>query len=102
MYVMAYTTCASRKEAARIAEAIVREKLVACVNYFPVESVYRWCGKLEKTREYVLLCKTMKKNLRTLEKRIKDLHSYECPAFIVYPSSYGSKEYLSWIKDSTR
>lgn len=102
MYVMAYTTCANKKEAGKLARILVKEKLVACVNYFPVKSVYIWRGKLEEADEYVLLCKTTKKNIKKLEVRIKELHSYDCPAFIVYPASYGSKEYLSWIKDSIR
>jgi len=101
MYVMIYTTCTSRKEAGKIAKSLVKEKIVACVNYFPVDSVYSWKGKIENSKEYVLLCKTVKSNVKKAEKRINELHSYDCPAFIVYPAVYGSKDYLSWIKDNT-
>ncbi|MCX6695482.1 MAG: divalent-cation tolerance protein CutA [Candidatus Altiarchaeota archaeon] len=102
MHVMLYTTCGSRAEARKIAEALVSERIVACVNYFPAHSVYSWNGKTEKSREYVLLCKTVSRNASKAEKRIKQLHSYECPAFAVYPIASGSKKYLSWISQNTR
>jgi periplasmic divalent cation tolerance protein len=101
MYVMVYTTCESKSEAEKIAKVLVKERLTACVNYFPVRSIYSWKGVVEKAGEYVLLCKTQKKNIQRMERRIKELHSYECPAFIAYPMSYGSKDYLRWIKENT-
>jgi periplasmic divalent cation tolerance protein len=95
-------TCATLKEARRIARAVVAKRLAACVNLFasPVESFYIWNRKLEKAREFLLVMKTAKKRLVALEKEVKRLHSYEVPEFIVLPVVAGSREYLSWLQES--
>ena len=92
-------TCGSIGEARKIARTILEKRLAACVNIgtAPVESVYRWKGKLEKSREHLLIIKTSAKALRALEREVLRLHSYETPEFIVLPVSSGSSAYLSWI-----
>ncbi|HET8924944.1 MAG TPA: divalent-cation tolerance protein CutA [Candidatus Acidoferrum sp.] len=88
--------------ARKIARAVVGKRLAACVNVFlsPVESFYTWKGKLEKTREYLLVIKSSHKRLSDLEKQVKQLHSYEVPEFIVLPITSGSRDYLSWLNKS--
>ena len=95
-------TCGSAAEARKIAEALVKKRLAACVNLVaaPVESVYRWKGKLDKSRERLLIIKTSKTRLRALEREVLRLHSYETPEFIALPISSGSSKYLSWIAQS--
>jgi periplasmic divalent cation tolerance protein len=95
-------TCGSAAEARKIAEAVVKKRLAACVNILaaPVESVYRWKGKLEKSRERLLIIKTSKTRLQALEREVLRLHSYEAPEFIALPISRGSSKYLSWIAQS--
>ncbi len=95
-------TCGSRAEARRIARRVVEARLAACVNIVsaPVESIYRWKGKLDSAREFLLIIKTTSARLATLEKKIKQLHSYEVPEFIAIPASSGSREYLFWVQES--
>jgi periplasmic divalent cation tolerance protein len=95
-------TCGSAAEARKIAEAVAKKRLAACVNILatPVESVYRWKGKLEKSRERLLIIKTSKTRLQGLEREVLRLHSYETPEFIALPISGGSSKYLSWIAQS--
>jgi periplasmic divalent cation tolerance protein len=95
-------TCGSAAEARKIAEALVKKRLAACVNLVaaPVESVYRWKGKLDKSRERLLIIKTSKTRLRALEREVLRLHSYETPECIALPISDGSSKYLSWIAQS--
>jgi periplasmic divalent cation tolerance protein len=95
-------TCATPAEARRIARAVVRRRLAACVNIFlsPVESLYTWKGKLEKTREYLLVMKTTAKRLAELENEVRRLHSYDVPEFIALPITEGSRKYLSWLDES--
>jgi periplasmic divalent cation tolerance protein len=97
-----FVTCPSRGLARRIARAVVQKRLAACVNIIlsPVESLYRWKGKVEKAREYLLVMKTTAKCLVELEKEVKRLHSYQVPEFIALPISEGSRKYLSWLDDS--
>src|SRR5579864_247155 len=100
-YVVALVTCGSRAEARRIAREIVSRRLAACANLLetPVQSVYRWKGKVEKAREFLLLIKTSSARLAALEAEVKRLHSYEVPEFIALPISTCSPEYLAWLAD---
>jgi len=95
-------TCGSLREARRIARGVVEARLAACANIVsaPVESVYRWKGKVERAREFLLVIKTTAKRLGVLEKEVKRLHSYEVPEFIALPIVAGSREYLRWLGES--
>jgi periplasmic divalent cation tolerance protein len=95
-------TCASLTEARAIAKRAVMGRLVACVTILPgpVESLYRWKGKLEKAREYLLLMKTTAGRLKELEVEVKRVHSYDVPEFVALRVTEGSKEYLRWLGQS--
>ena len=94
-------TCGSMAEGRKIARAVVEKRLAACVNVgtAPVESYYRWKGKLEKALEFQLVMKTTASRLKELEKEVTRLHSYEVAEFVVLKVEEGSKEYLSWLQD---
>jgi len=96
-----YTTCKDKKEARKIGEILVEEKLAACINYFPIESIYHWQGKIVKDKEFVLLVKTLKNNFQKAEKRVKQLHSYEIPCIVALPIVRSSKNYYNWAKKQT-
>jgi periplasmic divalent cation tolerance protein len=100
--IIVLTTCGSAAEARRIARALVEGKLAACVNVVsePVESIYRWKGKIESAREFLLLIKTKKKEFSGLRRAILELHSYEVPEILALPVAAGSARYLKWIDDS--
>jgi periplasmic divalent cation tolerance protein len=100
--VFVYITCKNRKEARKIGEVLVKEKLVACVNYFPIESIYFWDGKMTDDKEFVLLAKTVKKNFSKLEERVKELHSYEVPCIVALPIAKINKKYGDWAKRQTK
>lgn len=102
-YHVVLVTCANPLQAKLIARSVVEKRLAACVNILrsPVESHYRWNGKVEKTRELLLLIKTTARRLGALEREVKRLHSYEVPEFLVLPASGGSKAYLDWLDENT-
>lgn len=99
-YVVVLVTCGTRREALRIARAVVSQRLAACVNVFetPVRSIYRWKGKVEQSREFLLLIKTTRKRLTALREKVTSLHSYEVPEFIALPIVAGSPNYLAWLE----
>ena len=95
------STAGSRDEASRIAQALVSESLAACVNLVgPVESVYRWQGKVESCDEFLMLIKTTSARAGNAMDRLRELHSYELPEAIELDISGGSADYLRWIQDS--
>ncbi len=84
-----------------MAEKLVSEKLAACVSAVPnVTSVYRWHGKIERTKEVMLVVKTSAKELDRLIRRIKELHSYEIPEILVLRVEGGLPKYLKWLEES--
>jgi len=95
-------TCGNLEEARKIAKAVVGKGLAACVNVVsaPVESVYRWKGKVESAKEILLVMKTTAARLKELEKEIVRLHSYEVPEFLVLGVEGGSGAYLRWVHES--
>ena len=97
-------TCGSRGEAHRIAREVVSLHLAACVNVFdaPLNSVYRWKGKVRHAREFLLLIKTSRRRLRALRAEVERLHSYDVPEFIALPIAFGSPSYLRWLQKSLR
>jgi periplasmic divalent cation tolerance protein len=97
-------TCGSIVEARKIATAVVRKRLAACVNIVlaPIQSIYRWKGKVQSAREFLMVIKTNAKRLKELEREVKRLHSYDLPEFIVVPIAAGSREYLAWVKESVK
>lgn len=101
--VVVLVTVGSRDEAKRIAEALVGERLAACVNVVgPIESIYRWKNRVQHDQELLLIIKTVRKRLTDLEARVRALHSYEVPEVIALPITSGSQAYLSWVRGQTR
>ncbi|HLZ14350.1 MAG TPA: divalent-cation tolerance protein CutA [Candidatus Acidoferrum sp.] len=93
-------TCGNLVEARRIARKVVGRRLAACATIVlgPVQSVYRWKGKVEVSREQLVLIKTVEKQLPALEAEIKRLHSYEVPEILALPAAWASPDYLKWLK----
>ena len=100
---MVYVTCSSVDEANKIGKQIVKERLCACVNIIEgMHSFYWWKGKLEEARECILIAKTKDVLVNEVIKRIKELHSYECPCIVTLTIAEGSPDFLDWIRQETK
>ncbi len=97
-----YITSRDEAEARRIGLTLVKEELAACVNYFPIQSIYRWQGRVEESAELALLVKTRKSLVGKAIERVKALHSYDVPCIEVWAIDGGYPSYLQWITDSTK
>ncbi len=103
MYIVIFITCATKKEADSIAKALIKNKLAACVNIVAqVESVFWWQGKVDRSKESLLMVKSKKSKLHKISKLVKSLHSYQVPEIIALPIIDGYKPYLDWIDESLR
>jgi periplasmic divalent cation tolerance protein len=97
------STAGSESEAHKIARHLVENQLAACVNIVPrIESIYRWQGKVESSREWLLLIKTSAERFPEVRDAIRDLHSYELPECIAIGIEEGSPEYLQWLASSVQ
>lgn len=81
---------------------MVKQRLVACVNIFPIDSIYWWEGKIVSDKEVVLIAKTVKRNYRKVENFIKKRHSYKVPCVMGWEVERVKKEYEGWAVDSVR
>jgi len=99
--IVVLVTCPSMKEARKIAGALVQRRLAACANVLevPVRSTYRWKGRVESAREFLVLIKTARRKFGALKAAIRALHSYEVPEIIALPIAEGLPEYLAWISE---
>ncbi|MDD5774002.1 MAG: divalent-cation tolerance protein CutA [bacterium] len=100
-YTVIFSTVSSKEEAKKITNALLEEKLAACVNILPsIESFFWWEGKIDTANEMLLIIKTLEKNIPFVTKRIKELHSYKVPEVIAVSIIGGNKDYLRWIGES--
>ena len=98
---LAYITCKDKKEAERISLHLLRKRLIACANIFPIKSIYWWKGKIVKDKENVIIAKTSNKNFKKLESEVKKIHSYEIPC-ILRITATANKEYQEWMNKEMR
>ena len=104
MSLLVYITCPTVEEARNIADVLLEERLVACVNLFsggPV-SLYEWKGQREETNEVLLLAKTTELRFDELVQRVRGLHSYEVPCIVGLPITHGDPAFLEWVEQQTR
>lgn len=95
------TTLAADADAVALARTLVEERLAACVNVLPpMTSVYRWQGQVEQDREQQIVIKTTSARVPALEARLRTLHPYDLPEFLVLPAAGGSSAYLAWVGES--
>ena len=100
--VLILSTAPTREEAEAIARVLVEEKLAACVQLSPVESWYRWEGKVEQTTEIRLDIKTTESLAAAVESRVGEIHSYAVPELIRIRIAGGGAAYLDWIGRETQ
>ena len=93
------TTVGSEDKARQLARVLVEERLAACVQTYPVRSVYRWKGEVQEDQEWQIAIKTTQDRCEALERRIRELHPYELPE-LARTSTQASPEYASWLRES--
>ena len=101
--VVIMVTASSRRECRKISRRLIEEKLAACVNITqPVQSVYWWEGKIDHSKEFLMVIKTARDLFPQIMTEISLLHSAHTPEIICLPIIDGSPNYLNWIGDSVR
>ncbi len=100
--VIVLTTVGATFDATRLAQTLVDEHLAACVNVLsPMHSVYRWQGQVHLDDERQLVIKTSSDRVAALQLRVRALHPYELPEFLVIDVAGGSQPYLAWLSQAT-
>jgi periplasmic divalent cation tolerance protein len=95
-------TAPNLKTARQLARLALSKRLAACGNLIPgLESHYWWRGKIQSSREVLLLFKTRPAKLRDLEKLVLAEHPYDTPEFVVLNLTAGTERYLAWLAKET-
>ena len=91
-----YVICRDKKEAEKISSHLLKKRMIACSNMFPIRSMYRWKRRIVNSAEYVVLAKTNNKNYKKAADEIKKIHSYDVPC-ILRIEAKANKEYEEWV-----
>jgi len=99
--IIVISTYPNKKSISKIANELVKTKIIACVNISKISSIYSWNGKVENTSEYLAIFKTTTKNKKLLKKKIKETHPYDIPEIAEVGVTSINKLYLNWLTEST-
>jgi len=100
-YSIVIVTAGDKESAKSLAKLLVEKRLAACVQMFPIESVFLWQGKVCDSNETALFVKSKTALFSKISAAIKENHAYEVPEIIQIPIADGLPEYLAWIANST-
>jgi periplasmic divalent cation tolerance protein len=101
-FAIVMTTCGDKANAELIATRLVEERLSACVQMFPIESVYRWEGAVQRANEWMLFCKIKANDYAKVEEAIRAAHTYSNPEIVEVRIENGANAYLDWIASAAR
>ena len=101
-FILVTTTAPTKEDAAKIATALLEQRLAACVQILgPIESRYWWNGTIEQSPEWLCLIKTIRGKFTAVDAAIRANHSYEVPEIVACPIELGSEPYLDWLRSET-
>lgn len=96
-----YITAGNMEEARKIAHELVSNDLAACVNMFPISSIYKWGDKVQEDHEIAMLVKTTSDRFEELRQCVRSIHSYDLPCIVSWELE-GDRDYLDWVLENTR
>ena len=100
-YLVVIVTTSTKKEATKIIQSLLKERLIACANIIgPVSSLFWWKDRIDEATEFIVLMKSHSKLFDKLSKKVKEIHSYEVPEILALPILKGSSSYLNWLEET--
>ena len=86
----------NKKNALKLANLLLNQKLIPCVTFKNIESHFWWEGNINQSEEVQLLIKCKKENINNVCNKIAECHSYEIPEIIYFPVS-ADKNFYQWV-----
>ena len=99
--ILIYITNPSKKEAKTLVNLLLKKRLIACANIFPVDSLYWWKNKIADEQEWIIIAKTLENKFRKAKAEIEKIHSYSIPCVIKIPARTNEK-YFGWLKSEVK
>lgn len=101
-FIAVYITARDMKEAEKLSDILLEQRLIACANIMPIRSAYWWRGKIEKHGEYLIIAKSKQRLMKKIIATVKKHHSYTVPCVNALPILEGNPDFLKWIDEQTR
>lgn len=96
-----YITAGNIADAKKIAVHLLKKKLIACVNIFPIESMYWWQGEIQENQEFSVIAKTRDSNFEKIDAEIKKVHTYDKPCVVSWKIDKAHKAFEDWVLEET-
>lgn len=100
-FIILYVTYPDLKTVKSIITFLLKKRLIACANIFPVKSMYWWSNKIENSNEYVSIIKTKESSWKKIKTVVQKMHPYEIPCIIKINANV-SKKYGLWLSNEIR
>ena len=97
-YCVSYLTCKDEKEARKIADALLKKRLIACSKFVPISCRYWWQDKITDGKEILMIMETRQDLFSEIEKIVSELHSYETFVLETLPIENISVKAKTWLK----
>ncbi|MBN1502774.1 divalent-cation tolerance protein CutA [Candidatus Woesearchaeota archaeon] len=97
-----YITAGNVKDAKNISKHLLQKKLVACVNIFPIESMYWFNNELQENTEFSIIAKTRDENFEKIDSEIKKIHTYDVPCVVAWKIDKAHKPFEKWVSKETK
>jgi periplasmic divalent cation tolerance protein len=92
-----YTTCATKGEAEKLGKLVINKKMGACVDYWPIESMYNWKGEFKQIEQAMLLVTTFESKLDEVTDLLSAHHSYSTPLIAGVDVRRINRAYKEWM-----
>ena len=93
-----YITCKDKKEAEKISMSLLKKRLIACANIFPIKSIYWWKGKIENQKEALVIAKTLGGKYELIKEEVSKMHSYTIPSILKIDAE-SNESYDKWVNE---
>lgn len=100
-YAIVLSTTNDEESQQDIINALLNQKLAACIQVMPITSYYQWHGEVNHDHESLLIIKILHRHYAEVEKTILEHHNYQVPQIVMLPIETGYHEYLQWIQTSS-
>ena len=95
--IIVYITCKNNQEAKKISTHLLKKRLIACTNIFPIDSLYWWKNKIQEKKEIAIIAKTQKNFFFRIKQEVKKIHSYDVPCIDSWSVDGVDEDYLKWL-----
>jgi periplasmic divalent cation tolerance protein len=99
-FILIYVTYPNKEEANKVISHLLKEKLIACSNTFPIKATSCWTKEVKECDEIVTILKTRQENWGKVKEEVKKIHPYKVPC-IMKLTVESNEEYEKWINSET-